>query len=129
MLRAHLDDFASAYMDDVIKYSDGSREDHFQKVRTVLRKLWDGGLFLDPGKSEFAKKTIKYLGFIVHADGKGVGPDLEKIAAVQNWTAPKTQKEVRRFLGFANYYRVFISNYSKIAIPLTALIGQGVAFS
>ena len=54
MLREQLDDYASAYIDDVIIYSDGSREDHFKKVRTVLRKLYDGGLYLNPGKSEFA---------------------------------------------------------------------------
>jgi hypothetical protein len=54
LLREFLDDFALAYIDNVIIYSDGSREDHLQKVRTVLQKLWDGGLFLDLKKSEFA---------------------------------------------------------------------------
>jgi transposase InsO family protein len=129
LLREHLDVCASAYMDDVVIYSSGSREDHFHKVRAVLQKLWDGGLHLDLGKSEFAQKKIKYLGFIVHADGKGVGPDPEKVEAVRGWKVPKTQKEVRRFLGFANYYRMFIPNYSKIAGPLTALTGKGVPFS
>lgn len=129
LLREHLDDFVSAYMDDVIIYSNGSKEDHFRKVRTALRKLWDGGLFLDPKKSEFARKEIKYLGFMVYADGKGVGPDSEKVEAVRNWKAPQTQKEVRRFLGFANYYRMFIPHYSKTAAPLTALTGKGVTFS
>lgn len=129
LLRKFLDDFASAYLDDVIIYSNGSREDHMRKVRLVLRKLWDGGLYLDPEKSEFAQKQIKYLGFIVHADGKGVGTDPEKVEAVQDWQSPKTQKEVRRFLGFANYYRMFIPNFSKIAMPLTALTGKKVPFS
>lgn len=129
LLRDHLDDFASAYMDDVIIYSNGSKDDHFRKVRQVLRKLWDGGLFLDPAKSEFARKKIKYLGFIVHADGKGLETDPKKVEAVRNWKAPRTQKEIRRFLGFANYYRMFIPNYSKIARPLTALTGKGTPFS
>ena len=129
LLRKQLDDFASAYMDDVIIYSNGTREDHFRKVRIVLQKLWDGGLYLDPGKCEFARKSIKYLGFVVYADGKGVGPDASKVDAIRDWQAPKTQKEVRRFLGFANYYRMFIPNYSKIATPLTALTGKGVPFS
>ncbi|KAM0703122.1 hypothetical protein Q7P35_009060 [Cladosporium inversicolor] len=125
LLQKYLDDFALAYIDDVIIYSNGTREDHFRKVRTVLRALWDRGLFLDLKKSEFAQKKIKYLGFIVHADRKGVGPDEEKVEAIRNWKAPKTQKEVRRFLGFANYYRIFIPNYSKIAAPLTALTSKG----
>jgi hypothetical protein len=129
LLREHLDDFALAYIDDVIIYSNGSREDYFRKIRTVLKKLWSGGLYLDPGKCEFARKSIKYLGFIVYADGNSVGPDSTKVDAIRKWEAPKTQKEVRRFLGFANYYRMFILNYLKIAGPLTALTGKGVPFS
>jgi hypothetical protein len=65
----------------------------------------------------------------VYADGKGVGPDASKVEAIREWKAPTTQKEVRRFLGFANYYRMFIPNYSKIATPLTALTGNGVPFA
>jgi hypothetical protein len=65
----------------------------------------------------------------VYADGEGVGPDDTKVEAVRKWEAPKTQKEVRRFLRFANYYRMFIPNYSKLAIPLTTLTGKGVTFS
>ena len=84
LLRGHLDDFASAYIDDVIIYSSGSREDYFRKVRTVLQKLWDGGLYLDPDKSEFAQKKIKYLGFIVYTNRKGVGPDPEKLDAIRD---------------------------------------------
>ena len=69
------------------------------------------------------------MGFIVYADGKGVGPDPEKVEAIRNWKAPTIQKEVRRFLGFANYYRMFIPNYLKLAVPLTELTGKGVPFS
>jgi hypothetical protein len=65
----------------------------------------------------------------VHADGKGVGPDPKKVAAVRAWQGLKTQKEVRRFLGFANYYRMFIPNYSEISRPLSALTGKGSTFS
>ena len=84
MLRKYLDDFALAYIDNVIIYSSGLRDDHFRKVGTVLRYLWDGGLYLDPKKSEFVQKKIKYLGFVVYADRKGVVPDQEKVEAVQN---------------------------------------------
>ena len=129
VLRQHLDDFCSAFMDDVLIYSNGSKEDHYRKVRIVLRKLLDAGLHLDPDKCEFAKKTIKYLGFIVHADGKGLEADPEKVNAVRDWKSPKTQKEVRRFLGFANYYRMFIPNYSAVAAPLTRLTGKNTPFS
>lgn len=129
VLREYLDDFASAYIDDVLIYSSGSREDHLRKVRLVIRKLGDAGLNLDADKSEFAKKSMKYLGFIVHADGKGMEADPEKVETVQKWAQPQTQKEVRRFLGFANYYRVFIPDYSEVAAPLTMLTGKNTPFT
>lgn len=129
LLRDVLDDFASAYADDVIIYTKGTKDEHMEKVRVVLQKLFDGGLHLDPEKSEFGVKRIKYLGFIVNADGKGVEADPEKVQAVENWERPSTKKEVRRFLGFANYYRIFIPDYSAVAAALTALTGKDTPFT
>ncbi|KAI3704115.1 hypothetical protein L1987_74328 [Smallanthus sonchifolius] len=53
---------------------------------------------------------------------------LRLIEAVKNWNAPKTPTEVRSFLGLAGYYRRFISNFSKIAVPLTALTHKGKTY-
>jgi hypothetical protein len=41
---------------------------------------------------------------------------------------PTTQKEVRSFLGYAGYYRRFIENFSKIALPLFKLLGKDIEF-
>jgi hypothetical protein len=38
---------------------------------------------------------------------------------------PTTPTEVRSFIGLAGYYRHFISNFSKIALPLIALTHKG----
>ncbi|KAI0994029.1 hypothetical protein K3495_g14155 [Podosphaera aphanis] len=66
-----LDKFCSAYMDDVLIYSDGSRHDHLVKVRHVLERLGRSGLKLDIEKCEFAVHEIKYLGFVITA-GEGI---------------------------------------------------------
>src|SRR6266480_5476676 len=52
----------------------------------------------------------------------------EKTKAVREWPTPKTLKEVQAFLGFANYYRWFIENYSRYTIPLTQLTRKDQAF-
>ena len=50
--------------------------------------------------------------------------DPEKIRAIWESEALKTKKGVRAFLGFANYYKVFIDKFAITIAPLTALIGK-----
>ena len=45
----------------------------------------------------------------------------DKVKAVKDWPEPRKVKDVQSFLGFANFYRRFIPNYSKITVPLTRL--------
>ena len=52
-LRGHLDINATAYMDDILVYTDGSEEDHWKIVQSVLGKLEKAGLYLDIDKCDF----------------------------------------------------------------------------
>ena len=56
----------------------------------------------------------------------GMNPIEAKLKAVQDWATPKDVKGVRSFLGFANYYKLFIQNFAAIADPLTSLTMKGV---
>ena len=57
-----------------------------------------------------------------HVIGNGqVKPDPKKIAAVKSYPVPKTKKDVRSFLGLTGYYRRFITNYARLAMPLSDL--------
>jgi len=84
-------------------------------------------LQIDINKCEFEVKSTKYLGFIIEA-GKGVSMDPAKVEAIMDWAAPTIVKGVRSFLGFANFYRHFIQNYSELTIPLTALTQKDKPF-
>ena len=127
ILREYLDDFVSAYVDDIIIYSNGSIADHRRKVNDVLSKLQEAGLQCDIKKSEFEQHAVKYLGYIVKA-GEGLCVDPEKVEAIKTWKAPKTVKEVRSFLGFANFYRPFIPRFAELATPLTRLTKKDEVF-
>ncbi len=127
VLREYLDEFCTAYIDDILIFSGGSLADHRDKVKKVLQRLQDAGLQLDIGKCEFEVKTVRYLGFVIEA-GVGVSMEPEKVKAIMEWEAPRSTRGVRAFVGFANYYRRFIHGFSTLVTPLTELTKKGTPF-
>ena len=121
----YLDDFCTAYLDDIMIYSENELE-HEEHVHKVLQRLREAGLQADIKKSEFSVKRTKYLGFIISTDG--IEADPEKTTAIDQWTPPRTVKGVQSFLGFCNFYRRFIKNYSRIARPLNRLTRKDQPF-
>ncbi|KAD5802564.1 hypothetical protein E3N88_13924 [Mikania micrantha] len=123
--RPYLDQFVIVFIDDILIYSKSEREheDHLKKVLELLRKEQ---LYAKFSKCEFWLKEVHFLGHVINKDGIHVDP--AKIEAIKNWTTPSTPTEIRSFLGLAGYYRRFISNFSKIALPLTTLTQKSQAF-
>lgn len=78
-------------------------------------------------RSEFHVSSVSFLGYII--EGGQMKTDPEKIQAVAAWPTPTSVKQLQRFLGFANFYRRFIRDYSRIAAPLTKLTSSAVRFS
>ena len=118
VLREYLDVFCSAYLDDILVYSD-SKEEHIQHVSKVLEKLKQAGLYLDINKCQFHVKEVKYLGLIITTEGLKMDP--KKIETIVQWKTPRCLKDVQAFMGFANFYRRFVHGYSRIAAPLSNL--------
>src|SRR6202044_1522029 len=121
-----LDVNVTCYIDDILIYSDDPDE-HKQHVREVLRRLRKHGLYARPDKCHFSADSVSYLGFILSKEGLKMDPS--KIQTIQDWPKPRKVKDVQSFLGFANFYRRFISDYSDIVIPLTHLTCKGVAWN
>ena len=107
------------YLDDVVVHASTVSE-HLTRLEAVFQKLKEAGLKLKPSKCDLFKKSISYLGHIVSEEG--VQTDPKKIAAVLAWPRPHNVNTVRKFLGFLNYYRRFIKDFSKITRPLYDLI-------
>ncbi|KAL2887659.1 hypothetical protein HOO65_050780 [Ceratocystis lukuohia] len=120
LLRPYLDVWASAYVDDVLIFTNGTPEDHYEKVNTALTCLREGGLTVDINKCEFATQEITYLGYILRP-GR-ILTDPKKISAISEWETPSSVQHVRKFLGLCNFYRGFIDNYSEVVMPLNALV-------
>ena len=101
-------------------------QEHLQRLMNVFHALESAGLKLKASKCHFSKREVNYFGHIVSA--KGICPDSAKVEAVSLYTIPKDVKELRQFLGLANYYRRFVANYSKIAEPLHKVLRKGTDF-
>ncbi|KAK3506487.1 hypothetical protein QTP70_002093 [Hemibagrus guttatus] len=108
-----------AYIDDILVYST-SMEEHVCHVREVLSRLQRHHLHVKPEKCEFHRTTVTFLGYVISR--QGVEMDAVKVQVVTEWSSPTTVRELQHFLGFANFYRRFISNYSSVAGPLTSLL-------
>nr|GEU44430.1 hypothetical protein [Tanacetum cinerariifolium] len=110
--------FVIVFIDDILIYSKSKDEQevHLKLIPGLLEKE---KLFKKFSKCEFWLQEVCFLRHVVNSDRIHVDPS--KIEAVKNWKPPKTPIEIRSFLGLAGYYRRFITNFSKIAKPLTLL--------
>ncbi|KAI0995362.1 hypothetical protein K3495_g12820 [Podosphaera aphanis] len=114
-----LDKFCTAYLDDVPIYSK-NRKEYRDHARQVVSRLQEAGLQIDINKCEFETTRTKYRGLIITPEGIEMGK--EKVKAIKTWEPPGSVRELQRFLGFANFYRRFIKDLSKICRPLTELL-------
>jgi hypothetical protein len=120
-----LDVCVVVYLDDILIYS-SDKTTHHKQVKEVLRRLRKHGLYAKPEKCEFDRESVEYLGYILSADGLTMAAD--KVQVIQDWPEPRKVKDVQSFLGFANFYRRFIYNFSDIVIPLTRLTRKNIPF-
>ncbi|CAI5484601.1 unnamed protein product [Closterium sp. Yama58-4] len=125
VLSEFLGSFVVVYLDDILIFSK-SKEEHVQHLQKVFEVLRREKLYAKQSKCEFFLPEVEFLGHVVSASG--VRTDPKKIAAVQDWVAPTSVKELQSFLGFANYYHRFIQGYASIASPLTDLLRKGVEY-
>ena len=116
---------ALIYLDDVLVYS-RTFDDHLHRLRLVFDRFRAAGLKLKPKKCFFGRKKVKFLGHVVSEEG--VRPDPAKIQAIKEYPVPTRVKDVRAFLGLANYYRKFVKDFAKIACPLNDLTKKAVKF-
>ncbi|CEL54026.1 hypothetical protein RSOLAG1IB_11558 [Rhizoctonia solani AG-1 IB] len=111
------------YLDDILIFSQNP-EEHKAHVKGVLWRPQEMQLFCKGSKCKFHKTRVECLGII--ASDKGFSLDKLKIQAVQEWPTPTTVKQVQLFLGFANFVRRFVANFSQIARPLHNLVKKEV---
>jgi hypothetical protein len=114
-----LDEFCVAFMDDILIFSP-DRDSHTRHIRQVLERLRAAQLYYKPSKCSFYEDEVTFLGYIINREGIAIDP--AHFRTVQEWPEPQTFHKIQVFLGFCNFYRRFIKDFSKIAYPLTSLL-------
>ncbi|KAF1326243.1 Retroelement pol polyprotein, partial [Globisporangium splendens] len=111
--------FVVVYLDDICIFS-RSMKDLAQHLAMVCEVLRHEKLYARLSKCEFGKSSVHFLGHTVTAEGIQV--DAKKTTAIEKYPTPTTQKTLLSFLGLAGYYRRFICDFARIALPLHRLI-------
>ncbi len=123
--REHLNKFCTAYLNDILIYFDNKLE-HEIHVKLILRKLQEADLQMNIIKCKFHVTQVLYLELIIIIEEIKI--NFFKINIIVNWLILINVKDVQKFLNFANFYRKFIYDYSRIAISLTHFIRKDVLF-
>ena len=110
--------YVFVYLDDILVASKSISE-HKEHVQKVLQQLKKSGLRLKPSKCRFATTEIEYLGHTLTP--VGVRPNDSKVTAMKEFPRPQTVKQVKNFLGLANFYRRHIPGMAAVSRPLTGL--------
>ena len=109
----------ATFIDNILVATD-TEEGHDELVEEILRRLEENDLFVKPEKCKWKVREVEFLGVVISP--KGVEMQKEKVKGVLNWPAPRSVKEVQKFLGLANYYRRFIKDFARIAALLHVLV-------
>jgi len=112
-----------AFVDNVLVGTE-IEEGHDEIVEEVLKRLEENDLYIKPEKCVWKVQKIRFLGIIIGPNG--IEMEKEKVDGVLSWLEPKNVKDIRKFLGLANYYRRFIKNFAQVARPMNVLTRKDV---
>ena len=120
ILAEKLDIFIIVYLNDILIYTKDVGQPHVEGVHWVLDKLRKYLLFVNLKKCCFHQDEVCFLGHLVSC--KSISIEVETIEVVMKWPEQKSVWDIQVFLSFANFYRQFIQDFSKIAASLTLML-------
>ena len=116
---------ALVYIDDILIFSKNFDE-HLDHLDKVFQNLRVANLRIHPGKCRFAVQEIVYLAHRINSFGIKI--DDSKYQAIETYPVPRNVKNVRAFLGMAQFYRRYIKSFATIALPLNKLLRKDTKF-
>jgi len=113
----------AAFVDDMLVETK-IEEGYDEIVDEILKRLEENDLYIKPEKCMWKVKRIGFLGIVIGPNG--IEMKKKKVDGVLSWPEPKNVKDIRNFLGLANYYRRFIKDFAQVARPMNMLTRKDV---
>jgi hypothetical protein len=87
-----------------------------ERLRLVFQRFRENNITLNPSKCKLGLPKVEFVGHTIDKDGLHFTRD--KLDSVLNFPRPETKKQIKSFLGLANYFRDHIKDHSNRAQPL-----------
>ena len=121
--------YAQTYFDDIFVHSRAEHgrsdiDNHIVHLRAVLECMRTNKLYANASKCIFGAEEIPFLGCFIGK--RGLRADPAKVKAIVDWPVPRSQKDLRKWLGLANYLHKYSANYAEMARPLSNLLKKDV---
>lgn len=126
ILRDYINRICVVYLDDILIFST-SLEEHLISLEKIFKKLAEHNLKIQADKCSFLKKDTEFLGHILTKEG--IKPNPSKVEDIKRVEIPKTEKQLKSFLGMTGFYRKFIKDYAKVAHPLIKYLKKDAKIS
>lgn len=112
-------EFAVNYIDEILIFSK-SFDEHIDHLTRLLEAISKEGFRLKFKKCSFTSRMVKYLGHII--ENNSIRPVKDNLISIKNFEVPKTQKNIRQFLGKINFYHEYVPGIAMILEPLHNLL-------
>ena len=99
----------AAFVDDILVGTKTEKE-HDEIIEEILRRLEENNLYVKLEKCIWKVRKIGFLGVVIGPNR--IEMEKKKVDGVLSWPEPKNIKDIRRFLGLANFYRRFIKDFA-----------------
>ena len=107
------------FIDDILIHNKSLTE-HETSLKKVMKKVVSNNIQLNVEKCEFFRNSVKYLGNII--EHNLIRPDKESLKIHKPGKPPKSFRELRRVLGFVNWFRPYVPSLSDSTAELTELL-------
>jgi len=119
VLKGMMGTICEVYLDDILVYS-RNQEEFLEKLRAILTRFRQYNIKANPAKTRLGLEEIEYLGHTINK--RGVDFSTAKKHAVLLTPLPTTEKQLKQFLGLANYFRDHVRNHSLTVKPLNEIL-------